>query len=159
MNGTYLKVPKLDQRKVFPTKKDNWACWYTSVLMVLLYRMGVSGNASVMNVDTLKRLFDNKGLGPTEDASLARECGLEHSPSKKVLEKRSFDDYSKALSNLGPLVMSTASHVIVATGNVKDVTGKEHIFKLFYVGYDNLVPVCLNRIDVDVYVGDLFGLC
>jgi hypothetical protein len=89
----YLEVPVLDQHKVFPTTSPNWACWYTSAYMVLLHRMGFT---SIVNLDTLTRLFKNKGLGASEDAALAKELGLEHSLSSDLLPGKTPAAYCRA---------------------------------------------------------------
>jgi hypothetical protein len=129
MADAYYDVPTLNQHTVFPTRSfsNNNACWYTSVMMVLLFRMGVTGIASTLQIDTLKRLFDNLGLGGQEDAALARECGLEHSPSQSIVSQKSFAQYVTALKNFGPLVMSKPTHVIVVRGAVRNVALQERI--------------------------------
>ena len=129
MADVYLKVPKLNQHQVFPTSSfnANKACWYTSSVMLLLYRSGFGGAVAATQVQTLARLFNNAGLGATEDAKLASELRLEHSPSQHLLPSRTLADYQKALGTFGPLLMSQPTHVIVVTGATRNVAGQETI--------------------------------
>jgi ABC-type bacteriocin/lantibiotic exporter with double-glycine peptidase domain len=113
-----LNVPVLDQWTVFPhvPKNDNKACWYTCGFMVLLCRMGLSSVANLNNLQSLIRLFGNQGLRSHEDAAFASELGLEHSPSSVLFKTRAASEYIKALENLGPLIFSEPTHVVVVRG-------------------------------------------
>ena len=116
MTEVYYEVPRLDQHKIFPTKSRNMACWYTCSLMLILFRMGIAGVSSSININTLKRLFVNNGLLDDEDANLASEFGFEHSNTRELLQDRKISDYGNALNRVGPLIISQASHVLLVTG-------------------------------------------
>lgn len=111
-------VVPLDQHVIFPNvaPNDNQACWYTAAMMVVAYRGIILPIVNMTRLPTLFRLYSNAGLGNDEDASLAQEVGLEHSPSQVLFLKKNSSDWFVNLSRLGPLLVSEPKHCLVASG-------------------------------------------
>jgi len=125
-----LNVPILNQHTVFRSKThdDNWACWFTSALMVLYFRGFVQSIQIQTNLEALVKLWMNKGINPLYLGPLAVQSGLEHSPTNALFLVKSPEEWHQNLSKLGPLLMIVPGHAVVARG----IINKGGIWNLKY---------------------------
>lgn len=131
-----LDVKPISQHGLFATIEatDNRACWYASAMMVLGYR-GPLAHLELVNLESLARLWKNHGVQPHHLDRLAAEAGLELSPARAILPTMGAGQWSKALANLGPLmVVLSGRHMIVVRGIVKRGEGWEVVYNDPFVG-------------------------
>lgn len=115
-----LPITPFNQHEAHPTpsEEENRACWYACALMVLNYR-GPQATLALTNIHTLARKWKNDGIWPHELWRLAQEANLEYANARSVLPTLEAADWLKALSTLGPLIVTAGAHAVVVRGVIR----------------------------------------
>lgn len=98
-----------------PGPMGNFACWFASASMVLAYRKPLL-TTEMLGLRTIMRKVVNRGVQPDRLPELAAELGLEHLPAQQLFPRITVEEWHKALSTLGPLMVVVGMHMVVVHG-------------------------------------------